>query len=137
MDSPTRNSQRQQQPYERFQAWAAAHQLALRVYTITRSWPASEKYGLTAQARRAAYSVAANICEGAGRAGPREFRRFLDISLASLNELAYILRLAADLDYLRADERTEAEILRDHTHRLTWGLHRAMKCGQKQEGAKG
>jgi four helix bundle protein len=137
MDAPTRNTQRLQQPYERFQAWAAAHQLALHIYAVTRSWPASEKYGLTCQARRAAYSAVANICEGAGRSGPREFRRFLDISLASLSELAYILRLAADLEYLRAEERTETEILRDHAHRLTWGLRRAMNRGQKAAIAEG
>jgi four helix bundle protein len=121
-----RHTLRTQQPHERFQAWVAAHELALQVYHLTRSWPSEERLGLVHQARRAGFSVAANICEGSARPGPREFRRFLGLSLGSLAELSYILRLANDLGYLRADERTELEILRDHTHRLTWGLFQAI-----------
>jgi four helix bundle protein len=126
MATRERNTVRLQQPYERFQAWVAAHELELRVYHLTRTWPPEERWGLVSQARRAGFSVAANICEGSARSGPREFRRFLGLSLGSLAELSYIFRLARDLGYLRADEGTELEILRDHTHRLTWGLYRAV-----------
>ena len=126
MPTIERNSRRTTQPYERFQAWVASHELALKIYECTKGWPTEERYGLTSQARRAAFSVAANICEGSARPGPNEFRRFLDISLASLTELAYIIRIAADLKYLRSEQRTELEILRDHTHRLVWGLQRAV-----------
>jgi four helix bundle protein len=121
-----RNSRRTVQPYERFQAWGAAHELALKIYECSKGWPTEEKYGLISQARRTAFSVAVNIVEGSARPGPNEFRRFLDISLASLAELAYILRIATDLKYLRAEQGTELEILRDHTHRLVWGLQRAV-----------
>jgi four helix bundle protein len=48
-------------PYERFDAWKIAHQLALDVYTVTDSWPANEKYGLIAQIRRAAISAPTNL----------------------------------------------------------------------------
>jgi hypothetical protein len=41
--------------------------LAVDVYQVTRGWPKDESYGLTAQARRAAVSVPANIAEGYGR----------------------------------------------------------------------
>lgn len=69
------------------------------------------------------------------RRGPKEFRRFLDISLGSLAELSYTLRLATDLGYLLADQQTEVEILRDHANRLTWGLYRAIaKAAKTKEG---
>jgi four helix bundle protein len=61
-------------PYERFQAWKAAHELALEVYQITDKWPISERYQLTAQIRRAALSVPTNIAEGTAKRGSREFR---------------------------------------------------------------
>ena len=48
-------------PYERFEAWKAAHQLALDVYKVTDTWPTNERYGLTAQIRRAAISAPTNI----------------------------------------------------------------------------
>ena len=59
-------------PYERLQAWDSAHQMVLRVYGATESWPSRERYGLTSQIRRAAFSVAANIAEGSAKKGARE-----------------------------------------------------------------
>ena len=44
--------------------WQQAMDLAVDVYEATRSWPKDEMYGLTAQARRAAVSIPANIAEG-------------------------------------------------------------------------
>jgi four helix bundle protein len=107
-------------------AWLACHELVLAVYRETRSWPGTEQYGLTSQARRSAYSAAANIAEGAAKRGTREFRRFLDISLGSLSELSYILQLARELHYLKPEVWGQVEAIRDHAGRLTWGLYRAV-----------
>lgn len=112
--------------HERLQAWVACHEVALGVYRASGEWPRSERYGLSAQIRRAAYSAAANIAEGAAKRGYREFRRHLDISLGSLAEVAYALQLARDLGYLRHDQWGEIEALRDHAGRLTWGLYHAV-----------
>ena len=89
-------------PYERFAAWRLCHELGLEVYRVTRNWPIEERYGLVSQARRAAFSAAVNIVEGAAKYGGKEFRRYLDISLGSLEELAYCFHFAADLGLLSA-----------------------------------
>ncbi|HKP30044.1 MAG TPA: four helix bundle protein [Gemmatimonadales bacterium] len=120
-------------PYERLKAWAACHQLVLAVYRESAKWPTEERYGLTSQARRAAFSAAANICEGSFRRGSREFRRFLDISLGSLSELSYALKLAGDLGYLPREQEGEVEVLRDHASRLTWGLYSAIAKAVKKD----
>jgi four helix bundle protein len=112
--------------YERLQAWLAAHQLVLLTYRVTKSFPREELYGLTSQARRAAFSVAANIAEGSAKRGPREFRRYLDISLGSLSELSYILRLVKDLDLMEPTTWTELDQAREEVGRLTWGLYRSV-----------
>jgi four helix bundle protein len=112
--------------HEGLKAWVACHELALAVYRITSRWPTREQYGLTSQARRAAYSAAANIAEGSAKRGSREFCRFLNISLGSISELSYVLLLARDLEYLKAEEWSETEALRDHAGRLTWGLYRSL-----------
>jgi four helix bundle protein len=122
MSESPRNGKR----HERLKSWLACHDLALAIYKATKEWPKSELYGLTSQARRSAYSAAANIAEGSAKRGSAEFRRFLDISLGFLAELSYILRLARDLEYLRAEQWGELEALRDHAGRLTWGLYRVV-----------
>ncbi len=84
-------------PCERLTAWQYADQLVHAVYDVTQSWPTEERFGLTSQTRRAAFSVPANICEGASKRGRHEFGRYLDISLGSLAELTYALKFARAL----------------------------------------
>ncbi|HET7220674.1 MAG TPA: four helix bundle protein [Vicinamibacterales bacterium] len=55
---------------------------------------------MQSQLVRAAVSVPANIAEGCGRAGDRDFRSFLRHSLGSACELEYHLLLARDLGFL-------------------------------------
>jgi len=47
--------------------WQRAVQMALEIYKLTADFPASERFGLTNQLRRASVSVASNIAEGYGR----------------------------------------------------------------------
>jgi four helix bundle protein len=113
--------------YQRLEAWQAAHQLVLLTYRVTKSFPREELYGLTSQARRAAFSVAANIAEGSAKKGPREFRRYLDIAVGSLAELAYIFQLVKDLDLIEPAKWSELDQAREQAGRLTWGLYRSVR----------
>lgn len=74
--------------------------MALSVHKATLSFPREEIYGLTSQLRKAASSVPANIAEGCGCNGNREFAQFLGIALRSASEAEYHLLLARDLGYL-------------------------------------
>jgi four helix bundle protein len=114
-------------PYERLKAWQSCHQLVLAVYAATDSWPRQELFGLTAQARRAAHSVAANIAEGSAKRGPREFRRYLDISIGSLSELSYTLLLARDRSLLSTEQWTGLNQLREAAGGLVWLLYRSLR----------
>jgi len=73
--------------------------MALCVYKATQLFPKEELYGLVSQLRRAATSVPANIAEGYGCNGNREFAYFLRIALRSASETEYHLLLARDLGY--------------------------------------
>jgi four helix bundle protein len=83
---------------------AHARALAVDLYRATRGFPASERYGLTAQMRRAAVSIGSNISEGCGRSGDRELIRFLHIALGSASELEFQLLICADLDLLTKEQ---------------------------------
>src|SRR3954468_11878499 len=111
--------------YQRLKAWERCHQLCLAVYQATNSWPPGERFGLTSQARRAAHSAAANIAEGSATRGSREFRRYLDISLGSLSELAYTLLLARDLKILTLQEWGRLDEIHRRAGGMTWLLYKS------------
>jgi len=119
-------------PYERLTAWQAAHELALLVYGVTDGFPINERYGLTSQLRRAAFSVAANIAEGVAKRGNGEFRRFLDISIGSLSEVSYALLLAKELGILKPDDATRLVALHTKAAKLTWGLYKSVRARATQ-----
>ena len=114
-------------PFERLEAWQCCHKLFLAIYRVTSRFPKHELYGLTSQMRRAAFSAPANIAEGSAKQGPREFRRFLDIALGSLAELAYAIRATTDLELLTMEESRQLDELRAKAGRVTWGLYRRVQ----------
>jgi four helix bundle protein len=89
--------------------WKRAQDLALDVYRSTSSFPKEERYGLTAQMRRAAVSVSSNIAEGCGRQGDRELARFLQIARGSVRELECQLLLSRELGYIQSDVYTKLD----------------------------
>src|SRR3989442_14693535 len=113
-------------PYERLKAWQSCHQLTIATYRITNSFPKAELYGLVSQARRAAFSVAANLAEGSAKRGPREFRRYLDIALGSLTELKYALLFSRDAGLLLREHWESLDELRRRAGFLLWRLHRSL-----------
>ncbi len=50
--------------YRDLLVWQKAMELTEKVYALTKRFPREEVYGLSAQLRRAAVSVASNIAEG-------------------------------------------------------------------------
>jgi four helix bundle protein len=88
--------------------WQKSHEFALGIYRLTRQFPKDELCGVTAQLRRAAVSVPANIAEGFKRWGKPDKSRFYNISQGSLEECRYYLILAEDLGYAETASTHEA-----------------------------
>jgi four helix bundle protein len=86
--------------HRKLEAFSLAHKAALSTYKATRTFPKEEQFGLTAQMRRAAISVASNIVEGSARESKADYARFVDIAYGSAKELEYQVELARDLGYL-------------------------------------
>jgi len=66
--------------YTNLEVWSKCRKLANAIYTLTRSFPETERFGLTNQMRRCSVSVPSNIAEGCGRYHDKETLHFLYIA---------------------------------------------------------
>jgi four helix bundle protein len=73
--------------YRDLRVWQDAMALAEACYAVTAAFPREEMFGMTAQVRRAAVSIVANIAEGHGRESTPSFVHFLRVAQGSLKEL--------------------------------------------------
>jgi len=95
--------------FRRLDVFRMADQLVLEVYRATANFPVAERYGMQAQIRRAAVSVATNLVEGCQRPTTKDYLRFVAISLGSASEARYLLDLAARLGFLPDTEQASLE----------------------------
>ena len=71
--------------------WQKAHEFTLSVYKIATKFPREEMFGLTAQFRRAAVSIPANIAEGYVKFGKADKVKFFNVAQGSLEECRYYM----------------------------------------------
>jgi four helix bundle protein len=86
--------------FKDLEIWKSSRKFCSEIYSITSSFPESEKFGLTNQLRRAAVSVPSNIAEGCSRSSNRDFSRFLEIAIGSIFEIETQLLISFDLGYI-------------------------------------
>jgi four helix bundle protein len=108
-------------------AWQKAMELCEQVYTLSQAFPAEERFGLTAQLRRAAVSVPSNIAEGYGRGQTRDYLRFLKVARGSLFEVQTQLLLAVRLKLASADSAGRCLDLAGDVDRIICALIRAVR----------
>ena len=91
------------QSYKDLRVWREAMDLAEACYRLSTGFPRDEAYGLTAQVRRSAVSVPANIAEGYGRENRGSYVQFLKVAQGSLKELETHLVLAERVGIVSAE----------------------------------
>lgn len=112
-------------PFEKLRVWQDARRLVRSIYPLTKRFPRSEIYGLVSQINRAAVSVAANIAEGSSRISRKDQAHFSEIAYGSLMELACLLIVAVDLDFLTAEAESK---LRDEIEAISRQLNALRKA---------
>ncbi len=113
--------------HKKLRAFDLADRLAIEVYRATRSFPREEQFGLMAQLRRSAVSVASNIVEGCARGSEADYLRFLDIAYGSAKELDYQLSLARRLGYLSEPQYGPVRDLSEESSKVLGGLIRSLR----------
>ena len=99
-----------------------ARELTREVYRFTGGGPIAKDFGLRDQIRRAAVSVMANIAEGFGRGGNKEFISFLSMARGSCAEVRSHAYVALDAGLLADPEVTRIQALAGETEALISGL---------------
>ncbi len=113
--------------HTKLRAFELADALALEVYALTRQLPDDERFGLTAQLRRGAVSIASNIVEGCARPTEADYLRFLGMAYAAARELESQLSLARRLRYVDPDDGARLQGIAIETCKVLNGLIRSLR----------
>ena len=100
--------------------WHRSMDLVERIYEVTAAFPKDERFGLTAQIRRAAVSVPSNIGEGSRRKKRKAFLNHLDIALGSQGEVEVQLEIAQRLRFLKIADYQHTQIA---VEEISWMLN--------------
>ena len=122
--------------YLDLELWQKAMDLVVECYTLTKSFPGTELYGLSSQLQRAAVSVPANIAEGQGRQHRSEFIQHLSIASGSLAEVETHIRIAQRLKYLPEKKAQELLLRTGEVGRLLNGLLRYLRGRGEEDKRK-
>jgi four helix bundle protein len=124
------------QSYRDLIVWQLARELRLHVLRMTRAKWGSGDRDLVSDIRRSVRSVAANTAEGHARFSPADFRRFLEIAKASLDETENHLKDGLESGLFT---RTDYEGAHSLVKRITVAMMRLMnylRSNEAKENAK-
>lgn len=86
--------------YKDLIVWQKAILLVTNIYAISKTFPDSERFGLSNQLNRAVVSIASNIAEGWGRETNKNNLQFLRMSRGSLMEVETLILISKNLNYI-------------------------------------
>lgn len=89
--------------------WQHAYRFTVGVFQVTRGFPVEQRYVLTAQLRRAALSIGANIAEACGYRGQADSGRFYQIAMGSACESQHHMLVALGVGLLTQEKYDELE----------------------------
>jgi four helix bundle protein len=83
----------------KFKVYQEAKELNREIYILTRTWSIKDR-GLVDQLIRASISVCLNIAEGSAKGTDKDFRRYIQNALGSLNEVVACIDIALSLELI-------------------------------------
>jgi len=111
-------------------AWQKAVDFAVDVYSVTRTFPRSEIYGLSSQLQRAAVSIASNIAEGHSRS-TSTYLYHLGVSDGSLREAETDLIIANRVGLSKSETHVALLKQADEIGRLLYRLSTSVERSRR------
>ncbi len=112
--------------FEKLDVWHKAIDYADLVYSLTRSFPNDERYGLTNQMRRAAVSISSNLAEGTSRHSKPDFARFVEIATGSLFEVISQATIGLRQGFLTQENYLKLYTAAEEQSRMLSGLRKSL-----------
>ena len=114
------------QSFRDLDVWKLAMDYVVSIYTLTEGFPGDERFGLTAQLRRAAVAIPSNISEGHPQ-GTRAYLRHVVIAMGSVAECETQLEIARRLKYATEAELSTPVAIGNPLRRMLFGLRRSLR----------
>jgi four helix bundle protein len=118
--------------FEDIEAWQRARKITRQVYAVTNDGAFARDFGLRDQVRRSSTSIMANIAEGFGRGGNREFSQFLGHARGSAAELKSHFYVALDVDFIKETDFHEIYALTSQAEAQISGLINYLATSDKR-----
>ncbi len=122
--------------FEKLTVWQKSIDYADQIFSLTKSFPQDERFGLTSQLRRAAVSVSSNIAEGSSRSSNNDFSRFIEITYGSLMETISQAKIASRQGLVDSDEYDELYLSGEEIARMLSGLRASLKSREGREKSR-
>lgn len=135
LDSITSSERKRVRDFTDLEVWKLARELRKFTYKLTKTFPSEEKHVLTAQLRRAAISVTANVAEGFGRYSYKENIQFCRHARGSIHEVRDHLTTALDAGYVSQDRWKELDDLAQRVTKLLKGYIRSTQVWSRIRGS--
>ena len=105
--------------YHDLEVYQRSYDIALKMYQEVKKLPVEERYGLISQIKRASLSIPLNVAEGYGKkASTAEFKRFLQMSMGSCNEMTVLISFCKDLGYFEEEKCRQLTIAYDEIGKM-------------------
>ena len=111
--------------FEKLDVYQKSNDFVAQIYSLTKSFPKEEMFGLTSQLRRAAVSISLNVAEGSARS-KKDFNRFIDMSRGSVFECVTILQISLKQNYVNESKFEQMEDHLVEISKMLSGLKRSL-----------
>lgn len=112
--------------FEKLDVWHKAIEFADAVYSVTKTFPSDERFGLTNQMRRAALSISSNIAEGTSRSSRGDYARFVELATGSLFEVVSQSVISKRQGFLSEADYVRLYAAAEEQSRMLGGLRKSL-----------
>lgn len=106
--------------------------LALKVHTLTMTFPKFELYELGSQLRRSSNSAPANVAEGFGNKHTKIYLESISRSQGEIRETLHHLKMATAKHYVNTEDFYYFEVEYENASKMLYGLEQSLASKLKK-----